>query len=156
MGAKTKKAKWVRWLRVIGDDVGRLEVWRDAFETEWARGSGSPTGSDDPYSAAVREVYTHAMAIGIRRQLKLGSRNVSVAGLLEDLAASGKGPADPALVRRDLDALRRAAKPVEAFADRVVAHTDRRSGPMPDPETLGSLVDRLVALNAKYRRLIED
>ena len=155
MAAKTKKAKWVRWLRVIGDDVGRLRVWRDAFEAERSRGAESRTSGDDPYAATVREVYTHAMAIGIRRQLKLGSRNVSVAGLLEDLASSAEGPADPVLARHDLEALRRAAKPIEAFADRVVAHTDRRSGPMPAPERLASLVDRLVSLHVRYRQLIE-
>ncbi len=154
---RTKVGKWRRWEIRIGRELDRLESWRAAREG---------LDGDDRIAVAdrafVAEVYAHALAMGVRRQLKTGSRDVSLVRLLEDIAANPRmlpnTPGERALtataVRRDLAELKRLARPAEAYADRSVAHSDRRSRGEPPIEALHAALVRLRELHAKYARLI--
>jgi len=154
---RTKVGKWRRWQAWIGRELDRLESWRAARE-----GLDSDERIAVSDRAFVAEVYAHALAMGVRRQLKTGSRDVSLVRLLEDIAANpemlvpAKGERAPtaASVRRDLSALKRLARPAEAYADRSVAHSDRRSRGEPPIEALHAALDRLGELHAKYARWI--
>ncbi|MGD8277531.1 MAG: hypothetical protein PVH00_05870, partial [Gemmatimonadota bacterium] len=154
---RTKAGKWRRWTKWIGRELERLESWRAA-----RAGLDSDDRIAPPDRAFVGEVYAHALAMGVRRQLKTGSRDVSLMRLLEDIAANpgtlapGPGGRQPtrASVRRDIAALKRLARPAESFADRSVAHSDRRSGGDPPIDALHAVLDRLHELHASYARLI--
>jgi hypothetical protein len=149
----TKKEKWRRWHGVIGRELNRLGLWREEWEA-LSRDSAAPASR----RAFVGEVYAHALAMGVRRQLKAGSRDISVARLLADIAAnidslrsgSGDPGPTPARVRHDLADLRRTVRPAENFADRVVAHADRRAERGPPITVLHQALDQLDRLHATY------
>jgi len=154
---RTKTGKWRRWAAWIGLELERLESWRAA-----RAGLDSDARIAAVDRAFVAEVYAHAVAMGVRRQLKTGSRDVSLMRLLEDIAANpgslAPGPGEraptPAGVGRDIASLKRLARPAEAFADRSVAHSDRRARGEPPIAALHAALDRLRELHAKYARLI--
>jgi hypothetical protein len=149
---RTKAAKWKRWHVAIGEELRRLRGWR----REWL----SLVMSADVGGARrafVDEVYAHALAMGIRRQLKTGSRDLSMVRLLADIAVSrghtvgsGRVPIDSTAVRADLSGLKRVARAAEAFADRSVAHADRRGHDDLPLDALHEALDRLVSLHAEY------
>ncbi len=142
-------------MRVLDEDLARLSSWRRVFEAAQQALTARGTAVDPEFLSTMREVYAHALAIGIRRQLKPGSRNISLAGLLEDVAANPRAAGvDAGTVRRDIAELRRVAKPAEHFADRVVAHRDRRAGATPAPEELGRILAHLVQLCRAYHERV--
>lgn len=155
MDVRTKAGKWRRWAKWIGQELERLESWRAAR---------AGLDEDERIAAAdrafVAEVYAHALAIGVRRQLKVGSRDVSMMRWLEDIASNpallepGKPAASSASIRREIAALKRLVRPAEAFADRTVAHADRRSRGEPPIDALHAALDRLRELHTKYARRI--
>jgi hypothetical protein len=152
---RTKVGKWHRWEKWIDRELARLVSWRAARE-----GLDSDARIPAADRAFIAEVYAHALAMGVRRQLKTGSRDVSMVRLLEDIAANialleagaGASPPAAAAVRRDIAALKRLARPAEAFADRAVAHADRRSRAEPPIAALHAALERLLELHAKYGR----
>jgi hypothetical protein len=143
-----KRSKWARWLASIHADLDRLALWQAT-----CRHASASLPTDDR-SRAFEEIYLHAISIGIRRQLKLGSRNVSLARLLEDIAAARDPAFDAATARQDLAELRRASRSAEAFADRVVAHLDRRSATPPNHSDIARALATLEQLHAKYTALL--
>lgn len=154
----TKIRKWRRWHSVIAHDLHRLRTWR----VQWQALAGDPdTGPDR--RLFVEEVYAHALAMGIRRQLKSGSRDVSMSRLLTDIATDAEllprrahgSTSSAADVRRDLADLRRETRAAEAFADRTVAHADRRAGGDLPLEILHSALERLEELHAGYATVLK-
>jgi hypothetical protein len=57
---------------------------------------------------------------------------------------------DSTAVRADLSGLKRVARVAEAFADRSVAHADRRGHDDLPLDALHEALDRLVSLHAEY------
>ncbi len=146
---RARRAKWQRWIATIGEELERLGAWRDARAAALSALEVLP----ELRAAAglLHETYVHALAMGVRRQLKPGSRNVCLGGLLAELADHAhEAGLDAAEVRRDLAALRRRLKPVESFADRAVAHADRRAPASLSVHTLHAALDALAAVHAKY------
>jgi len=155
---RKKHAKWKRWHERIGEELRRLRGWR----REWL----SLVMSADVGAARrafVDEVYAHALAMGVRRQLKTGSRDVSMVRLLTDIASSaghlpvrdGTVPILSSAVRADLSGLKRAARTAESFADRSVAHADRRGHDDLPLDALHAALDRLISLHAVYAGRLE-
>jgi hypothetical protein len=142
---RSRQAKWRRWHASIAADLRRLEGWREAWRAL------RPTLPAER-RAFVDEIYAHALAMGVRRQLKMGSRDVSMARLLADLAADAgthSGAGGEAGAESRLAALRRASRPAEMFADRAVAHADRRArGGLP-LDALHAALDRLLEVHAE-------
>lgn len=148
---RTKRAKWRRWHDSIGADLRRMAAWR-------AQREGLTPGLAESSRAFVDEIYAHALAMGVRRQLKAGSRDVSLIRLLGDIAsdpASLPAVRDGAEVRARLAGLRRDVRPAESFADRVVAHADRRGRGGPPLAALHQALDRLLALHAECGQWLE-
>jgi hypothetical protein len=154
-----KIRKWRRWLAAIGSDLGAVMRAREVHGR-----LPSVLGAEVPGRQLVIEVmadlYAQSAALAVRRQLKLGSRNMSLGGLLSDIAANASlltkdrvsqlaaasaaherdravavfeslalesgGALDPGRVEDDLEKLRRTTRSTVHYADRRVAHIDRR------------------------------
>jgi hypothetical protein len=154
-----KIRKWRRWLAAIGRDLTAvLEAREICGRVPSVVGADVP--GREPMIEVIGDLYAQSAALAVRRQLKLGSRNMSLAGLLSDIAEnasvlteervsrlassspaearakalevfdslaleSGEG-LDPGRVQGDLEKLRNKTRSTVHYADRRVAHIDRR------------------------------
>jgi len=155
---KQKLEKWERWLQVIYDDMVDQATSRTVFRETAAIIVGNPhIPKDSDFWDFLGQWYVDSTVMGLRRQIKVSPDGISLAGLLEDIAANpgllsrerfvGLYPAgeqarantafdkhvgpgltniDPAGVRVDIDKLKTLAAGCEEYADRFVAHRDRR------------------------------
>jgi hypothetical protein len=147
----SKRSKWARWLRVIRSDLRDLFAWREAYEAVQRALDARAAPAPPQLRSLLLDIYTHALAMGVRRQMKLGSRNITLAGLLEDIAANTEhAMIDASAVRQDLVMLRRKVNRVVSFADRAVAHADRRSSRRPSLDELHAAVDALIGVHDTY------
>lgn len=155
---KQKLEKWERWLQVIYDDMVSQATSRTVFRETTAIIVGNPNiPKDSDFWDFLEQWYVDSTVMGLRRQIKVSPDGVSLAGLLEDIAANpglltrerfvglyppgeqarangafdkhvgaGLTNIDPAGVRVDIDKLKTLAAGCEEYADRFVAHRDRR------------------------------
>jgi len=155
---KQKLEKWERWLQVIYDDMVNQATSRTVFRETAAIIVGNPhIPKDSDFWDFLEQWYVDSAVIGLRRQIKVSPDGVSLAGLLEDIAANpgvlsrerfvglyptgeqarantafdkhvgaGLTNIDPAVVRVDIGKLKTLAAGCEEYADRFVAHRDRR------------------------------
>jgi hypothetical protein len=185
-GADSKLEKWIRWLKVVHDDIQQLLIKRDIFwEVQDIIKTNSELRKPSSFYAYLGDTYVTYIAMGIRRQMKDDSRgrSISFVRLLTEIADTPtvlsrkyyvslyKDSADqlPAnadfdefcgcdktcisekMVTADVRELRRVASVVEDFADKRIAHHDKRQPKvMPRFEQVDSCLDALDRLYCKY------
>jgi hypothetical protein len=159
-------AKRRRWVAAIRADLAALVQERSAHDRARAALAG-----DDALAAYVDGLRAQALALGIRRQLKMDSRSITLAGLVADLVgrADRGDPMSTVLSHYDLpghdgpeddlrDALRAVkarAQPAESYADRGLAHADRRAHAVPTRADLEAVLDDVIALFERVAAIVE-
>lgn len=159
-------AKRRRWVASIRSDLEALVSARSSHDRVH-----EIVAQQDPALAEYLDVLRSQMlALGIRRQLKMDSRSITVAGLVADLVARPDGgePLSTGIVRDDrvrggpaeelrdaLRAVKTRAQSAESYADRSLAHADRRAPAVPTRDELEATLDAVVELFQRVAALIE-
>lgn len=182
-----KLDKWDRWLQVIYEDMRQQATSRTVFRETAAIIVANPLiPKESDFLDFLEQWYVDATVMGFRRQIKIHPDSVSLAGLLDDIAANaellsrqrfislypegehsrahsafdkhvapGAAHVDATAVRADLDKLRQLAARCEQYADRLVAHRDRRGlQAVPTFRELNDAVDFSEGLLQRYYLLL--
>jgi hypothetical protein len=125
-----KVAKWKRWLELCCHDCGNVMLSRDMFLDLHGMIAKNPKmQQSDYFHEYMRDTYIAHVAMMIRKHAKIGEDSISLAGLARDML-SNKGKVGELSLADNFEAatvyFAQCAKKVEAFADRVIAHRDRR------------------------------
>jgi predicted nucleic acid-binding protein len=158
--------KWEEWLERIGADLLDLAVCTHVYQELIRIVLVNPSlrGVRSSYWHFLSLTYTDYAVAAVRRQVKDQGDSISLARLLRELAEhpaaalrSGASQVDPAAVEADRSRLRSAVAEVEAVADRLVAHLDRRPPPeRPQAPELYAAIEVLLEVFHRYRTLICD
>jgi hypothetical protein len=175
-----KLAKWIRWLKIIHDEIQLLVLAKDGFwEVQEIIKSNKKIQKPSYFYQYLGNTYVSYSVIGMRRQLKVDSQSISLARLLIEIAETPeavsrkyyRGLYSGSLVKRfadrdfdkfsepgaahiskkkvldDLKRLRDAGRKLEEYADRRVAHRDKREVKSPplfrDGDAFIELLDKL-------------
>jgi hypothetical protein len=182
-----KLDKWDRWLQVIYEDMRHQATSRTVFRETAAIIVGNPLiPKESDFLDFLEQWYVDSAVMGLRRQIKIHPDSISLAGLLDDIAANTGllsrqrfvnlypkaehrraesvfdkhiGPraahVDATGVRTDLEKLRQLAAQCEQYADRLVAHRDRRGlQAVPTYPELNDAIDFSEGLLQRYYLLL--
>lgn len=125
-----KVAKWRRWVKFACLDCGNLILSREMFlDLHRMIAANEKMQREDYFHVYMRDTYVAHAFMTLRRHKKIHSDSISLAGAVTDIltniamvpAASNADELCAALV----DFCEK-VKGVEGFADRVIAHHDRR------------------------------
>jgi len=176
--------KWLRWLKVVHDDIQQLLVKRNIFwDVQGIIKANGELHKPSSFYTYLGDTYIAYITIGIRRQIKIDKQGISFARLLTELADTPsvlsrkyygdlyKGSVieldanrdfdrfcgsdniciSTDMVNADLGKLKRLASVVEDFADKRIAHHDkRRPKVLPRFEQVDSCLDALDKVYCKY------
>ncbi|MGH7505084.1 MAG: hypothetical protein ACRELX_05520, partial [Longimicrobiales bacterium] len=156
-----------RWVAVIRADLAALVGGRALH----ARARAALAAQDEALAGYLDGLRSQTLALGIRRQLKTDSRSITLAGLVADLVGRGERgdplatvlshPDAPGHVgaeddlRDALRVLKARAQPAESYADRGLAHADRRTPPVPEREELEGVLDDVLGLFRQVALMVE-
>lgn len=182
-----KLEKWIRWLKIIHDDVRLLLDNRNIFwGVQEIIKNNQKIQRPSSFYRYLGDTYASYITIGIRRQIKDNKDSISLARLLTDLSKNpgtltrdyyrslykGSGLEDsadqdfdaffsqgldyvcPFVISKDLETLRSAALIIEDFADKRIAHHDKRQPKeLPRFHEVDECLTVLDKLCAKYHLL---
>jgi hypothetical protein len=83
----SKLKKWLRWLKVVHDDIQQLLIKRNIFwEVQDIIRSNAKLHKPSSFYSYLGDTYVAYVSIGIRRQIKIDNQSISFARLLTELA----------------------------------------------------------------------
>ena len=83
---RNKREKWIRWLKIIHDDVTELLVKQNIFwEVQGMIKSNKALHKPSSFYQYLGDTYVAYVCMGIRRQVKINNQSISFAGLLGDI-----------------------------------------------------------------------
>lgn len=108
-----KLTKWIRWLKIIHDEIQQLILAKDTFwEVQEIIKSNKKIQIPSYFYQYLGNTYVSHSVVGMRRQLKVDSQSISFAGLLTEISEN------PQLLSRKYYKGLYAGSNVEAYADR--------------------------------------
>jgi hypothetical protein len=177
-------SKWIRWLKVVHNDIQQLLVKRNIFwEVQDIIKNNTEIQKPSSFYSYLGDTYIAYISIGIRRQVKLDKQSISFARLLTELTetpailsrkyyvglykgatvehlaernfdrfcGNDKSCISSDMVASDLETLNLAASVVEDFADKRIAHHDKRQPKvLPRFEQVDQCLDTLDRMYCKY------
>ncbi len=185
---KQKLEKWLGWMDTIQADIrGVLVAQRMHHELQEIIDTNSDLPETNDLYGRLGSTYTSHVVIGLRRQLKTGDEQVSLAAMFKEMiatpqavtrtyyrshytdsnvadlagghfdqfASTGASHIDQSRVQADFDELKCVTAKCEEYADRRVAHMDKRK-PRSAPTylELDAAISTLDRLYVKYHRLL--
>ncbi|MEO8418994.1 MAG: hypothetical protein ABI475_09740 [Methylophilaceae bacterium] len=182
-----KLTKWLKWLKVIHDDIQDLVVAKREFsEVQGLIKNNPKLHQPSSFYHYLARTYVSHVTIGLRRQIKCDSQSISFARLMTEMIDSPatlsrkyyvglyKGSTaemfanrdfekfsdisaphiKASLVCDDLATLRTTSERCEEYADRRIAHWDKREPKeLPTYNDLDKCVELLDELYVKYHLL---
>jgi hypothetical protein len=180
--------KWDRWLDAIHEEVRILLMDKYIFwEVQKMIKNNPSIQKPSAFYEFFGSIYGDSALMGIRRQVKIDKKSISLARLLDEIcktpeilsrnryielydnytkksklpdkhfekfAGKTRDHVDPHLVKLDLEQLRSKFTECEKYADRRVAHYDRRAPKrIPTFKELNECINFLEKLVKKYLRL---
>nr|HPM75379.1 hypothetical protein [Saccharofermentans sp.] len=125
-----KIAKWEKWIDLICHDCGNVMLSRDMFIDLHKMIEKNPKMQQgDYFHDYMRDTYVAHVLMMIRKHLKTDSNSISLKALVRDILENSnqiEGFTSPTELQARLSNFENCAKKVEAFADRVIAHRDKR------------------------------
>lgn len=180
--------KWKSWLKILRREVHILLPHRLVFdETQKIIKDNVDIQKPSAFYNLLGQGYAALIVLGIRRQVKIDSKSISLAKLLTEIskqsnlvtrqdyiklykgsvtsifadktfdkfAGTGKNEIDSDLVAKDLEQLKNAARSCEHYADRSLAHIDKRgSKKIPTFSEVNNALRVLEELIIKYELLL--
>lgn len=111
--------------------------------------------ASDEFLTCIRQCYVDSVVMAARRQLKsgkYGKYSISLKRLLEEIRDARNDLSNDST--RDLKKLEKAGKKIEGYADRIVAHTDKRRSVSATLQDLDRCIDVISELYRKYHSRI--
>lgn len=183
----TKLQKWLKWLKVIHDDIQDIVMAKREFaEVQNLIKNNPKLHQPSSFYQYLARTYVSHVTIGIRRQIKIDPQSISFARLLTEMIDSPaslsrkyyvglyKGSVVEAFADKDFDGfsganaphikaslvcddlaeLRKASERCEDYADKRIAHWDKREPKeLPTFNELDACVELLDRLYVKYHLL---
>jgi hypothetical protein len=180
----SKLREWLKWLKVIHDEVKDLVTSKDIFwKVQNIIKTNRRIHQPSAFYSYLGNTYVSHAVMGVRRQLKVDNQSVSFARLLEEIVDSPQtlsreyyvslykgSPVEdlaevefdkfsgtshvhvcPHMVCMDLAQIKEVGRRCEDFADRRVAHRDKRNPKvLPTFDDLDTCIDILDKLYVKY------
>ncbi|HET6396105.1 MAG TPA: hypothetical protein VFF91_04635 [Pseudoxanthomonas sp.] len=148
----SKIAKWKRWIEPICDDCGNVMLSRDMFLDLHGMIQKNPKMQQSGYfHECMRDTYIAHTAMMLRKHAKIDKDSISLAGLARDILENRdkvKGLSVGDDFESITDRFTQCVKKVEAFADRVIAHRDRRApSHMPTYSEVDEAIDAMDRLS---------
>jgi len=135
----SKLKKWIRWLKVIHDDIQQLLIKRNIFwEVQEIIRTNVALHKPSSFYGYLGDTYVAYISIGIRRQIKIHPQSISFARLLTEIANT------PAVLSRKYYVSLYKGSTVEQFANRDF---DRFCGAGKTHISLGMVLTDLAELN---------
>lgn len=126
-----KVAKWMKWLEVIGHDCGNVLLSRDMFRDLHGMIEKNPKMQQpDYFHEYMEDTYVAHVLIMVRKHLKVSRESISLVALAKDICGNGlmlQNPKRTNDIQLGLDKFVDCARKLEGFADRVIAHRDKRA-----------------------------
>lgn len=176
--------KWMGWMKVIEGEVGNLVASKFIFQTVQGMIRVNPrTHLQSSFYEYFSQSYAAHSIIGLRRQLKCEDNSISMVRLFNEMiespealsreqfacayqrtdwaaedfnkfAAADAAHIDPCRVVEDRDRLKEASRRCEDFADKRIAHRDKRVPKQPPTfNEIDCCISLLDALYVKYHLL---
>lgn len=149
-----KVAKWIRWLDVISHDCGNVLLSRDMFRDLHRMIEKNPKMQQaDYFHEYMEDTYVAHVLMMVRKHLKVSKDSISLVSLANDMynnrfvVPALKSTED---IREKLDRFEQSAHKLESFADRVIAHSDKRK-----PSYRPTFNDVDAAINAMDKLCVE-
>lgn len=125
-----KIAKWRKWVNLICHDCGSLMLSRDMYNDIRAMVQKNPSMRHaDYFNAYIAHTYVAHTAMMLRKHIKTDANSISLALLAADLLKNKDLISWPSCIndfQSLFDTFKANAQKIENFADRVIAHRDRR------------------------------
>lgn len=125
-----KVAKWKKWLQIVCHDCGNLMLSRDMFLDIQAMIAKNPSmQQSDYFHVYLKDTYLAHVLMMLRKHVKTDSKSISLVSLAQDIINNPREIASPqitAQIQTELDRFKLCADKFEQFADRVIAHNDKR------------------------------
>ena len=126
-----KVAKWKKWIDLICHDCGNVMLSRDMFlDLHKMIEKNEKMHQSDYFHDYMKDTYVAHATMMIRKHAKTDKDSISLASLAKDIL-DNKDQVKEIIISKDfsatIDHFTKCAKKIEAFADRVIAHRDRRA-----------------------------
>ena len=126
-----KVAKWKKWISLICHDCGNVMLSRDMFlDLHKMIEKNEKMQQSDYFHEYMKDTYVAHAAMMLRKHAKTDKDSISLASLAKDILDNKdhvSGVTTPEGFEASIDHFTQCARKVEAFADRVIAHRDRRA-----------------------------
>lgn len=126
-----KAAKWEKWADLVCQDCGNVLLSRKMFLDLHKMIEKNPKmQQSDYFHEYMNYTYVAHVDMMLRKHAKIGRENISLAGLARDILNNKdqvKGPFAVEAFEAAINHFTQCAKKVESFADRVIAHRDKRA-----------------------------
>ena len=153
---QNKYDKWKKWLTVIESEITNLHRYQNIFnEVQEIIENNKLIQKPSSFYEFLAKSYVALIVMGIRRQIKIDKDSISFARLLAEIVENpqvitretfvamytnksrgnrdfdqfteeGKNYVNPNIIREDLEKLRVNGKIFEDYADKKIAHNDKR------------------------------
>ena len=85
----TKLTKWLKWMKVIHDDIQQLVMAKHEFsEIRELINNNSKLHKPNSFYSYLSKTYATYVSVGLRRQIKINSQSISFARLLKEMVES--------------------------------------------------------------------
>lgn len=144
-----KVAKWQRWTELICGDCANLLLSRDMFnDLRGMIGKNPKMQQNDYFHEYMHDTYVAHALMMVRKHLKVDRDSISLTALASDIfehRLSAPHPEFAEEIDQKLTHFMSSAKKLESFADRVIAHRDKRV-PLKTP-TFNDVSDAISAMD---------
>lgn len=125
-----KIAKWKKWLQVVCHDCGNLMLSRDMFLDIQGMIAKNPSMQQaDYFHVYLKDTYLAHVLMMLRKHVKTDSNSISLVDLAQDIINNPHeivpSPSTKQ-IQAELTQFKLCANKFEQFADRVIAHNDKR------------------------------
>ncbi|MCI0427012.1 MAG: hypothetical protein L0Z46_03225 [Nitrospiraceae bacterium] len=142
-----KLKKWIRWLKIIHDEIQQLVIAKDTFwEVQEIIKRNNKIQKHSSFYQYLGNTYVSHSVIGMRRQLKVDSQSISLARILTEMAET------PDVISRKYYKGLYSGSVVEGFAD---GDFDKFSGPGAQHISKKMVLEDLKKLRDAGRKLEE-
>ena len=160
MSKDPKFIKWCNWLTTINEGIMDLFAAREIFQTTAEIiNSNEKINKDLIFLGFLLNTFIDLVVMGIRRQIKVDEESISMANILSEIVENpeliSRKTISKEEVLKDLQSLRDICKTVEDYADRRIAHYDKRPPryELSIPE-IYSAIEAIGELGKKYSNLL--
>ena len=126
----SKIEKWKEWVEVVCHNCGNLLLSQDMFlDIQNMIAKNPPMQQNDYFYEYLKDTYVAHVLMMLSKHIKRGDKSISLVNLAEDIINNPQELTQPHVakqVQQKLNRFRESAEAFEQYADRTIAHNDKR------------------------------